>query len=151
MLWKQRTCLRAPTVQELAAGLSVQDAAAVHAAVYAELKGVQCATVRGGVVRGGVVATVAVCAGAMGNAGAAMRAAARASLNSLARVALCGGALVMASVCVEAFLQAAAALHAAAHTSSRPSRCRFGKSSAGRPGPAQEFVVMASAGAYGAF
>jgi len=78
----------------------VQDAAAVHAAVYAELKGVQCAT-----VRGGVVATAAVCPRAMGNAGAAMRAAARASLNCLARVALCGDALVMAPVCVEAFFR----------------------------------------------
>ena len=128
------------------AGLSVQDAAAVHADVYAELKGVQCAT-----VRSGVVATAAVCAGAMGSAGAAMRAAARASLNFLARVALCGGALVMAPVCADAIFQAAAALHAAAHTSSPPSRCPFWKSSAGRPAPAQEYAVMASAGAYGAF
>jgi len=82
VLWKQRTCLRVPTVQGFAAGLSVQDAAAVFAAVYAERKGVQCAT-----VGGGVVATAAVCAGAMGNAGAPMRAAARTSLNVLARVA----------------------------------------------------------------
>ena len=75
----------------------------------------------------------------------------RASLNFLTRVALCGGALVMALVCAEAFYQAAAALHAAAHTSSRPSRCVFWKSSAGRPAPAQEYADMASAGAYGAF
>jgi len=94
----------------LAAGLSVQNAAAVHADVYAELKGVQCAT-----VRSGVVATAAVCAGSMGNAGAAMRAAARASLNFLARVALCRGALVMAAVCVEAFGQAAAPCRRRAH------------------------------------
>jgi len=104
-------------VKGVAAGLSVQDAAAVHADVNAERKGAQCAT-----VRGCVVATAAVSAGAMGNAGAVMRAPGRASLNSLARVALCGGALVMAAVCVEAFVQAVAALHAGAHTSSRPSR-----------------------------
>jgi len=47
------------------------------------------------------MAPAAVCAGAMGNAGAAMRAAACVSLNFLARVVLCGGAFAMAPVCAE--------------------------------------------------
>jgi len=54
--------------------------------------------------------TAAVRAGEMGNAGAAMRAAVRATLNLLARVALRGGAFEMAALCVEALTQAASAM-----------------------------------------
>jgi len=81
----------------LAAGLSVEDAAGVRAAMYAELIIVQRVT-----VRGGVMVTAAVRVGAMGNAGAAMRAAVRATLNLFARVALRGGAFEMAALCVGA-------------------------------------------------
>jgi len=82
--------------------------------MYAELIIVQCVT-----VRGGVMVTAAVRAGAMGDAGAAMRAAVRTALNLLARVALRGGAFEMAARCVGALVQAASAMYAAAHTSSR--------------------------------
>jgi len=109
----------------------------------AELRIVQCVT-----VRGGVMVTAAERAGAMGNAGAAMRAAAeRATLNLLARVALRGGALEMAALCVGALVQAASAMYAAADTSSRVSRCQLRKSRAGRPAPAQKYAIIASAGA----
>jgi len=101
--------------------------------MYAELKVVQRVT-----VRGGVMVTAAVRAGAMGNAGAAMRAAVRATLNQFARVALRGGAFEVASLCVKALVQAASAMYAAAHTSSRASRCQLRKSCAGRPAPAQK-------------
>jgi len=110
--------------------------------MYAALIIVQCVT-----VRCGVMVTAAVRAGAMGNAGAAMRAAVRATLNLLARVSLRGGALAMAAVCVGALVQAASAMYAAAHTSSRVSRCQLRKSRAGRPAAAQTYAVIASAGA----
>jgi len=92
-------------VQEFAAGLPVSDAAGVRAAIYAELIIVQCVT-----VRCGVMITAAVRAGAMGIAGAAMRAAVRAALNLLARVAPRGGAFEMAALCVEALTPAASAM-----------------------------------------
>ena len=85
-----------------------------------------------------MMVTAAVRAGAMGNAGAAMRAAVRATLNQFARVALRGGAFEVASLCVKALVQAASAMYAAAHTSSRASRCQLRKSCAGRPAPAQK-------------
>jgi len=55
----------------------------------------------------------AMCAGAMGKAGAAMYAAPRASRNCLARVALLGSALARAAPCAGALVLAAAATHAA--------------------------------------
>jgi len=110
--------------------------------MYAELIIVQCV-----MVRGGVMVTAAVCAGAMGNAGAAMRTAVRATLNLLARVALRGAALEMAAVCVGALVQAASAMYAAAHTLSRASRCQLRKWRAGRPAAAQNYAVIASADA----
>jgi len=110
--------------------------------MYAELIIFQCVT-----VRGGVIVTAAVRAGAMGNAGAAKRAALRATLNLLARFALRGGALAMEAVCVGALVQAASAMYAAAHTSSRASRCQLRKSRASRPAAAQKYAVIARAGA----
>jgi len=82
--------------------------------MYAELIFLECVT-----VCGGVMVTAAVRAGAMGNAGAAMRAAVRATLNLLACVALRGDAFEMAALCVGALVQAASAMYAAAHTLSR--------------------------------
>jgi len=96
----------------------------------------------------GTVATADV--SAMGNAGAAMRAAVRAMFNLLARVALRGGAFQTAALCFGALVQAASAMYAAAHTSSRASWCRSRKSPAGRPASAQKYAVSASAGVYGA-
>jgi len=110
--------------------------------MYAELIIVQCVT-----VRGGVMVTAAVRAEAMGSAGAAMRAAVRATLHLLTRVALRGGAFEMAALCVGALVQAASAMYGAAHTSSRASRCQLRKSRAGWPAPAQKYAVIASAGA----
>ena len=61
-------------------------------------------------MRGGAIVTAVMRAGAMGNAGAAMRAAVRATLNLFARVALRGGAFEMAALCVEALTPAASAM-----------------------------------------
>jgi len=88
-------------------------------------------------VHGDVVATAAVCAGAMGDGGAALRAAVPATLDFLARVTLRGGALATAAVRSWTSVLAVAAMHAAAHTSSRVSRCQVRKSRAGRPASAQ--------------
>jgi len=110
--------------------------------MYAELIIFQCVT-----VRGGAMVKAAVRAGAMGNAGAAMRAAVRATLNLLERVALRGGAFKKTALCVGALVQAASTMYAAAHTSSRASMCQLRKSLAGQQALAQKYAVIASAGA----
>ena len=90
-------------------------------------------------VRGGAVATAALCAGALVNAAAALRATARASFTILARVALLGGGVAMASVSVGALVQAAAAMRTAAHAAIIiVVRVTFRETRAVLPAPAQE-------------
>jgi len=90
-------------------------------------------------VRGGAVATAALCAGALVNAAAALRATSRASCTILARVALLRGEVAMASVSVGELVQAAAAMRTAAHAALIiVVRVTFRGTRAVPPAPAQE-------------
>ena len=112
----------------------VPESAAVSGATYTEVKIFPRVE-----VRGGAVATAAVCAGALVTAAAAVRAAARASFTIFARVGLLDGGVTMASVWVGALGQVAAAMRAAAHAALIiVARVTFRETRAVPPAPAQE-------------